>query len=110
MKKLWAMLLAILMVVSLGACGGETGIRKDFKAAMDSYEEFVDEYIEFLEKYQSSANSADMISDYLEYLNEYAELSEKMSAWTDKDLNSAELSYYAEVSLRVSQKLADVGQ
>lgn len=79
-------------------------IRSDVKAAIDSYERFVDEYIAFLNK---MANSSDLniYSEYLDYMTKLTEYEEKFDKIADKDLNDAELAYYTEVQLRVSQKL-----
>lgn len=84
------------------------GIRPEFKAAMDSYEAFFDEYIAFIEKYQKSNNTAVMLGDYAKYMARYADTMKKLSDLEDDDLTDAEALYYAEVMLRISQKLAKI--
>lgn len=83
----------------------------DFKKAMDSYEDFMDEYVTFMKKYQAS-NGTDMslLSDYTKYMSEYADMVDKFDKWEDEDLNDAETAYYIEVQTRVSKKLAEVAQ
>lgn len=39
------------------------GMHRDFKEAMDSYEEFFDEYVAFMKKYENSDNPMSMFSD-----------------------------------------------
>lgn len=82
---------------------------KEFKEAMDSYEEFIDEYVKFMKKYAKS-NGADvsLISDYSKYVTKYAELCEEFAEWEDEDLNTAETKYYIDVQARVSKKLLEV--
>lgn len=86
-----------------------SGIGKEFKQAMDSYEAFMDEYIAFMKKY-SASNGTDtsLLSDYSKYMTKYAKVCEDFAKWEDDDLNSDEISYYAEVQLRVSQKLLKI--
>ena len=42
---------------------------KEFKAAMDSYEAFIDEYVAFMKKYEKSdGTDPQMIADYGKYI------------------------------------------
>lgn len=86
-----------------------TGLGKEFKEAMDSYEAFVDEYIAFMKKYLNS-NGTDMtlITDYAKYVSKLADAEEKFNKWEDEDMNSAETAYYIEVQTRVNKKLLEV--
>ena len=81
----------------------------NFKAAMDSYESFIDEYVTFMKKYIAS-NGTDMslLSDYSKYINKYSELMAAFNTWEGEDLTAAEAAYYIEVQGRVSQKLLEV--
>ena len=85
-----------------------TGIRPEFQEAMDSYEAFFDEYFAFMKSYQESANPASLMTDYLEYIAQYTETMEKLSQLGEEDLSEEEALYYAEVSLRINQKLLEV--
>ena len=85
----------------------QTGIRPEIKEALDSYEDFFDEYCEFMEKYSDSNNSITMLGDYLSFLAKYTETMTKLEALED-DLNDAELGYYMQVMGRITQKLAQV--
>ncbi len=86
----------------------ENGIRPEFQEAMDSYEAFFDEYIAFMKSYQESANSISMMKDYLDYMTQYAETMDKLSKLGEEELSEQEALYYAEVSLRINQKLLEV--
>lgn len=86
----------------------ESGIRPEFQEAMDSYEAFFDEYIAFMKSYQESANPASMMKDYLDYMTQYAETMDKLSKLGEEELSEQEALYYAEVSLRINQKLLEV--
>lgn len=86
-------------------------IDPDFKAAMDSYEEFMNEYVEFMKKYKKSeGKDPSLLSDYADYMKKYAELAEDFEKWEDEDLNTAEMSYYIDVQARVSQKLLEISE
>ena len=79
-----------------------------FKAAMDSYEKFMDEYIAFMKKYQKNPTDVQLIQSYSKYMEKYADVVEKFEAWDDEDLNDAELAYYIQVQNRVAKKLASI--
>lgn len=85
-----------------------TGLRPEFKKAMDSYEKFIDEYIAFMKKYSSSDDILSMMNDYLSYMNKLSEMEDAFDKWEDEDLNDAELAYYLQVQTRVSTKLMSV--
>lgn len=87
-----------------------SGIRPEFKKAMDSYEVFFDEYIAFMERYKNSNNSMDMLTDYTNYMSKYTETMTALSQINDGTLSTEELAYYAEVSSRITQKLLMVSQ
>lgn len=83
-----------------------TGLRKEFKNAMDSYETFMDEYIAFMTKYNNSkGTSTELIKDYGEYMKKYIDAMDAFKNWEGKDLNKEEAKYYVDVQTRVTQKL-----
>lgn len=87
------------------------GMRPDFKAAMDSYESFVDEYCAFMEKYsESDGTDISLLADYASFLAEYADMTSSFEDWDDSDMNDVELAYYLEVQARTSQKLLTAAQ
>ena len=85
-----------------------SGIRKEFKDAMDSYEEFMDEYVIFMEKYKANPSDMSLLMDYASYVSKYSDMVDKFDKWEDEDLNNEELAYYLEVSSRVTSKLLKV--
>lgn len=86
------------------------GIRPEFQEAMDSYEAFFDEYVEFMESYEAADNPAGMMADYAEFLVKYTETMESMNAIDEEALSEEEALYYAEVSLRITEKLLQISQ
>lgn len=84
------------------------GMRKEFKEAMDSYEEFIDEYILFMKKYSNSnGTDAQLLKDYTTYMNKYTKAVQSFEKWEDDDLNAKEETYYIKVQTRVSKKLLE---
>lgn len=83
----------------------EDGISPEFKAAMDSYEEFFDEYVAFMEKYSKSSNPSGMIMDYSEYMMKYADTMNKLNQVDYDKLTVPEQAYYIEVMARIQKKL-----
>jgi len=85
------------------------GLNKEFKEAMDSYEEFMGEYVEFMRKYEkSNGTDISILSDYSNYMTKYADMCKDFEKWEDKELNDAETAYYIDVQTRVNKKLLEV--
>ena len=80
------------------------GLRPEIKAAIDSYEEFMDEYIELMQEIGKNPSDAALLAKYAEFVAKSAEVSEKFEA-LDEDLTEEESLYYAEVALRVEGKM-----
>lgn len=78
-----------------------------FKKAMDSYEDFFDEYISFMEKYNKNTSNASLLKDYTKYMKKYTDTMDKLKKMKTDDLNDAELKYYTDVQLRITKKLSD---
>lgn len=87
-----------------------SGIRPEFKEAMDSYEAFFDEYVSFMERYAKSDNPLSMFTEYANYMTKYAETMEALDQIDDESLSTEELAYYVEVQNRITQKLLNVAQ
>lgn len=84
------------------------GMRPDFKAAMDSYEAFYDEYCDFLTRYQENPMDLRLLADYAVMMTRLSEMEAAFDAWDADDMNPVESAYYFEVSARVLQKLSAV--
>ena len=85
-------------------------LSKDFKAAMDSYEKFMNEYVAFMEKYKANSSDLSLLTDYADYMSKYAGFVEDFEKWEDEEMNTAETAYYIDVQARVSKKLLEVAQ
>lgn len=83
------------------------GIRPEFQAAMDSYEKFFDEYITFMKAYQESDNPAGMAAEYTAMMTQYLETMTALEEIDEDTLSDEEALYYAEVMLRINQKLLE---
>lgn len=84
------------------------GMRPEFKAAMDAYETFYDEYCDFMAKYKANPTDSELITEYADMMEEIVDMDEKFKEWENDNLNSEELKYYIEVSSRITQKMLDV--
>jgi hypothetical protein len=80
----------------------------DFKAAMDSYEEFFDKYVAIMKKYKENPTDLSILADYATYMGQYADMIQKLEEWENKDLNTAEAAYYVDVQARITKKLLEV--
>ncbi len=85
----------------------DSKIDPDFKAAMDAYESFMNEYVAFMKKYQENPSDLSILAEYAVFMGKYAEYVEAFEKWEDEDLNAAELAYYIDVQARVSKLLLE---
>ena len=84
------------------------GVTPEFKAQMDEYEAFFDEYVEFMQKYAASDNPVALMSEYLEFMQKYTKAMEALDAIDESTLSDADSLYFAEVTLRIDEKLLSV--
>lgn len=133
MKKLVAMLIAIALTLGLVGCGGthssaeassSTPVVKEveeieevdpeFKAALDQYEAFIDGYCDFLEVYLTADTDMQlsMMEDYTAWMNQYAEVMDAVQTLDacQDEMTPAQLSYYVEVTARVSQRMIEFSE
>ena len=106
-------LLASILLISLVGCdvssvSDANGVSAEFKETMDAYEDFFDEYIAFMKKYQANPSDLSLMVEYASFMSEYASMMSKMSALGNTDMNEAETEYYLEVTNRINKKLLDV--
>ena len=84
------------------------GVRPEIKDALDSYEKFMDEYVDFMNSYMQNPTDLGLLTKYLDFLAKYEDMTEKIDAMEQTDMNDAELAYYIDVTARVSKKLLTV--
>lgn len=84
------------------------GLRPEFKAAMDAYEEFYDEYCDLMAQYTKNPTDFSLLAKYGNMLSKMTEVNAAFEKWDDSDMSTAEAAYYLEVNGRVLQKLAKV--
>ena len=82
-------------------------IDPEFKAAMDSYEKFFYEYVAFVKAYKASENPLSMMSEYTAMMQQYVDTMGKLQSVDQSQLSDEEVAYYAEVVLRINQKLLE---
>ena len=81
------------------------GVTPEFKAQMDEYEAFFDEYVEFMQKYAASDNPVALMSEYLDIMQKYTKYMEALDAIDESTLSDADALYFAQVNLRIEEKL-----
>ena len=87
------------------------GGSSDFRATMDAYEAFMNEYCDFMETYSSdSSNVVCMALDYADMMSRYSDMTEQIDAIDENSLSADDLAYYTEVMGRVNARLLEIGQ
>ena len=85
-------------------------IRQEVKDALQSYEDFVDEYCAFMKKYSNNDGSdLELLLDYTRFTEKMLKMSNEMEK-LEGELTDAETDYYAKVMMRCSQKLLTAAQ
>lgn len=81
-------------------------VTPEFKATMDEYEAFYDQYIDFMNRYSSGEYDMNtMLNDYMDMLSKMDEWSAKIDAIDESQLSPADYQYYLEVTMRIEKKL-----
>ena len=85
------------------------GVDPELKAFLDSYEEFMDEYILFMKKYMDDpGNAVSMLGEYASIMEKYGEFAEAVDKYDEKEMSTADAKYYLEVTNRINQKMLDI--
>lgn len=85
-----------------------SGIRPEFKEAMDSYEAFYDEYCELMAEYADNPTDIVLLGKYAAMMEKAQDMEEKFAAWEEDEMSSEELKYYLDVNNRIQKKLIDL--
>lgn len=93
---------------SSSSSSSDSEVTPELKSFLDEYEAFIDEYVDFMKEYKSSGNVSSLLSKYSSIMSKYSSFMEKYNAIDKDSLSTADAAYYAEVSARVTQKLAEV--
>ena len=80
-------------------------IDPDLLAFLESYEAFVDEYCSFMKSYMENPTDLNLLMKYSSILTEYSKFTAAVEAYDTSTMNEAESLYFAEVTLRCSQKM-----
>ena len=88
----------------------DLNVNGDFKATMDSYESFINDYVDFMKKYENASDDEylSMLQEYTEMMTKYADMTEKMNIIDTSTLSPDDLAYYTAVMGRVTQKLDEL--
>lgn len=95
-------------IESDGTSAPTSGLRPEFKEAMDTYEAFYRDYCDLLKKYSQNPGDLTLLQEYMNMLTKVQEMDKAFDEWDQDDMNSEELKYYLEVHTRILQMLADV--
>lgn len=89
----------------------DTSASSDYRAMVDEWEAFMNEYCDFMETYNSdSSNVVSMALDYADMMSQYGEWAEKMSAVDDSTLTPEDVQYYVDAQTRINARLLEFGQ
>lgn len=83
-------------------------VSSKFKATMDSYEEFFDEYISFMKKYNDNPSDLSLLNEYSDYMSKYSDYMDKLNDIDEDELSAADAAYYLKVQARITKKLSEV--
>lgn len=90
------------------AATAATGVRPEFKEAMDSYKATIDAYCEFMKSYDSS--NVEMLAKYTKLYAQYMDTMSKLDAIDEQELSNEEDAYYLQTMSEINQELIETGQ
>lgn len=90
---------------------GDASVNSDYRAMVDEWEAFMNEYCDFMETYNSDSNNVvSMALDYADMMSQYGEWAEKMSAVDDSTLTPEDVQYYVDAQTRINARMLEFGQ
>lgn len=87
-----------------------SGLRPEFKEAMDAYEKFYSDYCEFMKQYSKNPTDLTLLAKYATMITDLDKMDKKFEAWKSEDLNTEELAYYIEVNARIQKLMLEALQ
>jgi uncharacterized protein (UPF0212 family) len=78
----------------------------DFRAWVDSYEEFMNEYVDFMKTYDQSDTAA--LLQYGQLMAKYADFAEQTDNLNEEDYSTEDWAYYMQAQARVLQRLSEI--
>lgn len=88
-----------------------TDASSDFRAMVDEYEAYMNEYCDFMEAYNSDPNNVvAMASEYADMMSQYGEWASKMEAVDESALSAEDNQYFIDAQTRINQRLLEIGQ
>ncbi len=84
-----------------------SGIRPEFRKAMDEYEAFFDEYCSLMQKLADSPDNVTLLMQYASFMSQYNDYMKSMNDLESDDLSTEELAYYIEATARIEVKLLE---
>ena len=89
----------------------ESEVQNDagFRAWVDSYEEFMNEYVDFMKKYdESDGTDLSWLADYATMVSKYTEYIEKAGEINEDELSVDDWAYYMAAETRILKKLSEI--
>ena len=84
------------------------GVDPELKEFLDSYEDFVDDYVAFMKKYYKNPTDLSLLSEYSEFLQKYTEMASQVDDFDINEMSEKDYDYYLEVTSRCTEKLLSV--
>ena len=84
---------------------GSSDISPELIEFLESYEAFIDQYVEFMQAYMKNPTDFNLLMQYSSILSEYSRFTQAVDNYETNTMNEAESLYFAEVTLRCSQKM-----
>ena len=138
MKKIIALTIALLLVLTLAGCSNndtavedgsnavdtyemdseeleskesndDSGVLSpEFKKTMDDYEAWFDHYCEVMKKYEENPSDLELLSEMTDLMSEETVMLDEMDKMDQSEMNAAELAYYLEVTARIEKNLLEI--
>lgn len=87
-----------------------TGIRPEFKEALDSYEQFFNEYADLMEAYKNNPTDLQLLTKYADFMSKYSDYMQKLDELKTEDMSTEESAYFIDVTARIEKRLLEVTQ
>lgn len=110
MKKIAVLLFAIILVVSLPACGSDTQEPAEWEKFIAEYNSWVDDYLEIVDDYKANPTDVTILTKYTEMVSEVTEWSAKADTIAEELKDSPEdAAKFSTELVKIAEKLSSIG-
>ena len=90
--------------------GAVNGVSPEFKAMIDAYEDFFDNYVSFMNNYMKNPTDMTLLLNYAKFIGEYEDAMKEIEDIKSQELSPEDYAYYIDFMGRLQKKMLNIIQ